>query len=222
MAAQTTWRTPEEVNGEVPPPFVGQRTRAKAVLPDLAFDAPQGDGASSAQATTLFVGNVDTSVADIEAVLLELFTQMGDVLRVSVPREKVGGRLRGFAFCDFADPRSAQYAIAVLDGLRIGSRNIRLDLKGGSTPVPRATPPSLPPVPPGSQPSRPYEAFDSCVRPPPPSSQYDDRVGRTRCRDEPEFERNSRRRSYSPPRQPGYESRSRFSSESGFGRRGNR
>ncbi|KAJ1630561.1 hypothetical protein T492DRAFT_839933 [Pavlovales sp. CCMP2436] len=128
----------------LPPPFVGGCSSGPLLLPDLAFEGP-GD-ATSAAPVSIFVGNIDSSLEDIDAVMLDLFTQMGDVVSVRVPREKGGTRPRGFAFCDFADARSAQYAVAVLQGLRVGSRCLRLEVQGGASPAPRATV-QLPPLP---------------------------------------------------------------------------
>lgn len=197
---------------ELPPPFVGQEVRpAEPVLPDLAFELPEGAGEGGAPPATLFVGNVDVSLPEVEGVLLELFTQMGHVLRVSVPRDKAAGKLRGFAFCDFADPRSARYAVAVLNGLRVGGRNIRLELKGGAAAAPPARPPPLPlpPAPGGGHLARAYEGAHN----------EDARVGRLRHRDEDDGAHElgqQRRRAHgphdrSPPRRP-YDS-------DGYGRR---
>jgi RNA recognition motif-containing protein len=134
----------------LPHPFVGQQGRGEVVLPDLAFEA--ADAGPLPPSVTVFVGNVDSSLADLESLLTDLFTQMGPVQRVSVPRN-AQGQVRGFAFCDFADTLSAQYAVSVLNGLRLGARNLRLELKGGGggsggggAPPPRPLPP-LPPLP---------------------------------------------------------------------------
>ncbi|KAG8465953.1 hypothetical protein KFE25_005523 [Diacronema lutheri] len=206
---------------ELPPPFLGgpEAKDVQPVLPDLAFDAPNAGALGATPSATLFVGNVDTTLPDIEGVLLELFMQMGHVQAVSVPREK-GGRLRGFAFCDFADPRSAHYALSVLNGLRLGSRNIRLELKGGSL-----APAPTPPVPQQPALSRAIEEavahIDDHLRAshgaragtdprarPPPRSFDDGRPGSQRYREDAYADERSQRRrvSGSPPRH-GYERR---------------
>lgn len=131
-------------SSDEPPPFVGQPAWPKPLLPDLALDTLDSRPAPSNAGQSVFVGNVDINLENLEQLLTELFTQAGTVLQVSVPREKGGGRLRGFAFCDFADAASAQYAVAVLNGTRLGTRSIRLELKGGAA---AALPPRAPSAP---------------------------------------------------------------------------
>lgn len=122
------------------PLFVGQKAHPAPVLPDLAYEEQQAASQRplEAEAATIFVANVDTRLPDVEDILEELFSQVGEVLQVTLPRGKVDGQYRGFAFCDFAEPTAAQSAVAVFNGLLLGSRFLRVELKGqpkGHAPV---------------------------------------------------------------------------------------
>ena len=68
----------------------------------------------------LFVGNLpyETMEQDLET----LFTQAGQVETVSVVRDRVTGRARGFAFVEMATDEAAQKAITDLHGHQLGGR----------------------------------------------------------------------------------------------------
>lgn len=62
----------------------------------------------------VFVGNFSFSVTEDQ--LREHFTQVGDVRSVSIMKDPVAGRSRGFGFVEFATKELADKAIADLDG----------------------------------------------------------------------------------------------------------
>src|SRR3970282_1845803 len=73
----------------------------------------------------LFVGNLpyETQEQDLET----LFGQAGQVETVSVMRDRVTGRARGFAFVEMANDDDAQKAIADLNGHQLGGRALTVN-----------------------------------------------------------------------------------------------
>ena len=73
----------------------------------------------------LFVGNLpyETMEQDLET----LFGQAGQVETVSVMRDRVTGRARGFAFVELASDEDAQKAITQLNGHQLGGRALTVN-----------------------------------------------------------------------------------------------
>jgi len=73
----------------------------------------------------LFVGNLpyETTEQDLEA----LFGQAGPVETVSVMRDRMTGRARGFAFVEMASDDAAQKAITQLNGHQLGGRALTVN-----------------------------------------------------------------------------------------------
>jgi RNA recognition motif-containing protein len=73
----------------------------------------------------LFVGNLpyETMEQDLET----LFGQAGQVETVSVMRDRVTGRARGFAFVEMASDEDAQKAITQLNGHQMGGRALTVN-----------------------------------------------------------------------------------------------
>ena len=73
----------------------------------------------------LFVGNLpyETTEQDLEA----LFAQAGQVDTVTVMRDRVTGRARGFAFVEMAGDDDAQKAITQLNGHQLGGRALTVN-----------------------------------------------------------------------------------------------
>jgi RNA recognition motif-containing protein len=73
----------------------------------------------------LFVGNLpyETMEQDLES----LFGQAGQVETVSVMRDRVTGRARGFAFVEMASDEDAQKAITQLNGHQRGGRALTVN-----------------------------------------------------------------------------------------------
>jgi len=73
----------------------------------------------------LFVGNLpyETMEQDLET----LFGQAGLVETVSVMRDRVTGRARGFAFVEMASDEDAQKAITQLNGHQLGGRALTVN-----------------------------------------------------------------------------------------------
>ena len=73
----------------------------------------------------LFVGNLpyETMEQDLEA----LFGQAGQVETVTVMRDRMTGRARGFAFVEMASDDDAQKAITQLNGHQLGGRALTVN-----------------------------------------------------------------------------------------------
>ena len=76
-------------------------------------------------AKSLFVGNLPFQTS--EAELEEMFAQAGTVETVTVMRDRMTGRPRGFAFVSMASDDDAQKAVQQLDGATLGGRTIAVN-----------------------------------------------------------------------------------------------
>ena len=73
----------------------------------------------------LYVGNLPYEV--VEAELQELFERAGSVESVTVMRDQMTGRARGFAFVEMSTDEEAQNAITQLNGSQMGGRNLTIN-----------------------------------------------------------------------------------------------
>lgn len=72
----------------------------------------------------LYVGNLDYSTT--EGNLSDLFSEVGEVVSVSLITDRMTGRSRGFAFVEMAEAGAAQKAIDELNGKTLGQREIKV------------------------------------------------------------------------------------------------
>ncbi|XP_066476904.1 splicing regulator RBM11 [Tiliqua scincoides] len=82
---------------------------------------------------TLFVGNLDSRVQ--EEILYELFLQAGPVTKVTICKDK-DGKPKTFGFACFKHTESVPYAIALLNGIRLYGRPIKVQYRFGSSHCP--------------------------------------------------------------------------------------
>lgn len=73
----------------------------------------------------LYVGNLPYEVG--EADLQALFAQAGSVESVTVMRDQMTGRARGFAFVEMSSDEEAQNAINDLNAKEFGGRNLTVN-----------------------------------------------------------------------------------------------
>ncbi len=74
---------------------------------------------SNDDAQKLFVAGLPDSVTDV--VLRDLFTGAGtQVVDLSIPRDRMTGRPRGFAFVTLSSPDDVERALSMLDGHVLG------------------------------------------------------------------------------------------------------
>lgn len=76
-------------------------------------------------AKSLFVGNIPYQISEPE--LEEMFSQAGAVESVTVMRDRMTGRPRGFAFVSMTNDDEAEKAIQQFDGANIGGRTIAVN-----------------------------------------------------------------------------------------------
>ena len=76
-------------------------------------------------ANKLFVGNLSFKTTREE--LETLFAQVGEVKDVFLPTERETGRMRGFAFVEYANEDDAQQAIERFNGHELGGRPLRVN-----------------------------------------------------------------------------------------------
>ncbi|TPX09689.1 uncharacterized protein E0L32_009162 [Thyridium curvatum] len=74
---------------------------------------------------TIYVGNLDERFA--EGLLWELMTQMGPVVNVHMPMDRVSRTHQGYGFVEFDTPESADYAARCLNGIRVYGKPIRVN-----------------------------------------------------------------------------------------------
>jgi len=76
-------------------------------------------------ARKLFVGNLPFSTGEQD--LQDLFAQAGQVESVTVMRDQMTGRARGFAFVEMASDDDAQRAIQQFNDYSLGGRNLTVN-----------------------------------------------------------------------------------------------
>lgn len=80
----------------------------------------------------VFVGNLEFSTT--KSQLEELFGEVGSVVDVFLPSDRMTGRPRGFAFVEYASEDEAAAAIQKFDGYELGGRNLRVNAAEARTP----------------------------------------------------------------------------------------
>jgi RNA recognition motif-containing protein len=74
---------------------------------------------------TLFVGELAEEVT--EELVWELMLQAGPVSRVHLPKDKLSGTHQGYGFVEFATAEDADYALRVLNMVKLFGRSLRLN-----------------------------------------------------------------------------------------------
>jgi len=86
------------------------------------------------QDATIYVGNLDPVCT--EKLILELFTQVGRVRSVYLPKDNITNVHNGYGFVEFLDVVDADYAITIMNMINLYGRPLKvnkssLDKKGG-------------------------------------------------------------------------------------------
>ncbi|KAL3637833.1 Splicing factor 3B subunit 4 [Castilleja foliolosa] len=77
------------------------------------------------QDATVYVGNLEPKAS--EEILWELFVQAGPVVNVYVPKDRVTNAHQGYGFVEFRSEEDADYAIKVLNMLKLHGKAIRVN-----------------------------------------------------------------------------------------------
>jgi splicing factor 3B subunit 4 len=82
------------------------------------------------QQATLYVGNLDVE-RTTEAILWELFVQAGPVVDVFIPKDRVNQQGQGFGFVEFATDADAQYALKIMNMIKLYGKPMRCNIVRG-------------------------------------------------------------------------------------------
>ncbi|KAK6128455.1 hypothetical protein DH2020_037797 [Rehmannia glutinosa] len=77
------------------------------------------------QDATVYVGNLEPKAS--EEILWELFVQAGPVVNVYVPKDRVTNAHQGYGFVEFRSEEDADYAIKVLNMIKLYGKAIRVN-----------------------------------------------------------------------------------------------
>ena len=77
------------------------------------------------QEATCCVGNLDEKVT--EELLWELMLQMGPVVNVHMPKDKVTGKLIGYSFVEFRTEDDADYALKVMNMVKVYGKPLKVN-----------------------------------------------------------------------------------------------
>ena len=77
-------------------------------------------------ATKIFIGNLPFSATD--AMLFEIFNQIGPVQNAHVIQDQMTGRSRGFGFVEMASPQDADNAVQKFNGADFEGRAITVSV----------------------------------------------------------------------------------------------
>lgn len=79
----------------------------------------------SAPSNTLFIGNLSFNATN--DAIHEIFSEHGEITRVSLPTDRETGTPKGFGYVDFTTVDEAKSALETLNGTDVEGRAIRVD-----------------------------------------------------------------------------------------------
>ena len=100
------------------PPGLSLDPKARLLIP-VFYLFPQRN-----QDATVYVGGLDERVDD--DLLWELFAQVGPVVSVHMPKDKVTGSYQGYGFVEFRGEDDAEYAVKVLNMTKLYGKPMRI------------------------------------------------------------------------------------------------
>ncbi|KAG0170405.1 Splicing factor 3B subunit 4 [Apophysomyces sp. BC1034] len=77
------------------------------------------------QEATVYVGNLDERCTD--SLVWELMLQAGPVVNVHLPKDRVTQSHQGYGFCEFLTEEDADYAIKIMNQVRLFGKPIRVN-----------------------------------------------------------------------------------------------
>ena len=80
------------------------------------------------QEATIYVGSLDEKVD--EELLWELFTQVGPVVSIFLPKDRITSLHQGFGFVEFRSEIDAEYASKIMNMVKLYSKPIRVNKSG--------------------------------------------------------------------------------------------
>ena len=73
----------------------------------------------------LYIGNLSFDVTEEE--LENNFSKFGEIVSVTIIKDSVSGRSKGFGFVEFAEENSAKAAKEGMDGKELAGRTLKVD-----------------------------------------------------------------------------------------------
>ncbi|KAJ2379514.1 Spliceosome-associated protein 49, partial [Coemansia sp. RSA 2607] len=77
------------------------------------------------QDASVYIGNLDERVTD--ELIWELMVQAGPVVNVHLPKDRVTQRPLGYAFCEFQTASDAQYAVKIMNLIKLYNKPLRVN-----------------------------------------------------------------------------------------------
>jgi len=77
------------------------------------------------QAATVWIGGLEPQTT--EELVWELMVQVGPVVNVHMPRDKISGIHQGYAFCEYVSPEDADYAVRILNMVKLYGKPLRIN-----------------------------------------------------------------------------------------------
>lgn len=77
------------------------------------------------QEATVYVGNLDEKIN--EELLWELMLQMGPVVNVHIPKDKVSGKHLGYGFVEYRGEEDAEYAMKVMNMIKLYGKPLKIN-----------------------------------------------------------------------------------------------
>lgn len=77
------------------------------------------------QEATVYVGNLDEKVT--ESLIWEIMLQAGPIRSVHIPRDRITQSHQGYAFCEFCSELDAEYAVKVMNQVRVWGKPIKVN-----------------------------------------------------------------------------------------------
>ena len=77
------------------------------------------------QDATIYIGGIDEKTTD--SLIWELMLQVGPVVSVHLPKDRVSQTHQGYGFCEFQTEEDADYAVKIMNQIKLFGRPIRVN-----------------------------------------------------------------------------------------------
>ena len=77
------------------------------------------------QDATIYIGGIDEKTTD--SLIWELMLQVGPVVSVHLPKDRVSQTHQGYGFCEFQTEEDADYAVKIRNQIKLFGRPIRVN-----------------------------------------------------------------------------------------------
>lgn len=80
------------------------------------------------QESSIYIGNLDDKMT--ESLLYELFIQVGPVVSIHLPKDRILKTHQGYGFIEFENQHDVEYAEKVLQGIRLYGKSLKINRVG--------------------------------------------------------------------------------------------